>query len=186
MCLVATPPAAADWLVVPHLGLKFSGDTNLIDLEDAAREKKTTIGVSGAWLGSGILGIEVDVAQIPGYFERAEAELVTSSNLVTVMGGVIVTTPLAVTRESLRPYVVGGAGMIRATSKDLLNLLPFESNLVGMQVGGGALGFTSDRFGVRFDLRYYRNLSNETAPGVDLGSTRLDFWRFTIGAVFRY
>ena len=179
--------AGADWLLVPHTGLKFGGATTLVDLETAAPEKKTPLGFSVMWLGTGIVGIEGDVTLIPDYFDRQNADLVTGSSVRTVTGGVLLTTPLRLTRESLRPYMVGGIGLLRAHSEDLVGVFTFESHLLGMHAGGGAIGFLSDAFGVRFDLRYYRNLTAETTPGVVVGdTTRLTFWRASIGLVFRY
>lgn len=181
------PPAvAADWLLVPHTGLKFGGTTTLVDLERAAPEKKTPLGVAVAWLGAGVIGAELDVTLIPDYFDRENADLVTGSAVRTVMGSVVLAAPLRLTRESLRPYVVGGVGLLHSQSEDLAGLFTFKSDVWGMNVGGGAIGFLSDGFGVRFDLRYYRNLSEETQPGVVFGSTTLTFWRASVGLVFRY
>lgn len=186
--LAAGGPSAVadDWLLVPHTGLKFGGGTTLVDLETAAPEKKTPLGVAVMWLGPGIIGAELDLTLIPDYFDRENADLVTGSAVRTVMGSVILTTPLRLTRESLRPYVVGGVGLLHSQSEDLAGLFTFKSDLWGMNVGGGAIGFLSDGFGVRLDLRYYRNLSEETQPGVVFGSTRLTFWRASVGLVFRY
>jgi hypothetical protein len=179
--------AGADWLLVPHTGLKFGGGTTLVDLETAAPEKKTPLGFSVMWVGTGIVGVEGDVTFIPDYFDREKADLVTGSSVRTVTGGLVLTTPLRLTRESLRPYLVGGVGLLRAQSEDLIDVFSFESYLLGLHVGGGAIGFLSDAFGVRFDLRYYRNLTSEDTAGVVVGdTTRLTFWRASLGLVFRY
>lgn len=178
-------PAGAEWLIVGHTGLKFGGSTTFVDLETAAPEKKTPLGLSGMWLSSGLLGAEADVTFIPDYFDRENADLVTGSTVRTVMGSLVVAAPLRLTRESLRPYVAGGAGLLHSQSEDLAGIFSFSSNLWGMNVGGGVLGFLSDGFGVRLDLRYFRNLSEERQPGVVFGSTKLSFWRASIGLVFR-
>lgn len=183
--LAGAEPAGAEWLIVGHTGLKFGGSTTLVDLETAAPEKKTPLGLSVMWLGSGIIGAEVDATFIPDYFDRENADLVTGSAVRTVMGSVVIAAPLRLTRESLRPYVAGGAGLLHSQSEDLAGLFTFKSDLWGMNVGGGVLGFLSDGFGVRFDLRYFRNLSEERQPGVVFGSTKLSFWRASVGLVFR-
>jgi hypothetical protein len=189
VCLVlAAAPgrARADWLITPYLGVKFGGETNFIDLEEAAGEQKATLGGSAGWLGAGWVGFEADVCSLPGYFERGEQELVTGSTVVTLMGNVIVAAPLSVTKESLRPYVVGGLGLLHASSDDVLGAFSLNSNLVAFNVGGGALGFFSNQIGVRFDVRYFKNVTGEDTPGVEIGSTRLTFWRAGIGLVLRY
>lgn len=178
--------AGADWQITPYLGLKFGGETNFVDLEEAAGEQKVTLGGSAGWLGAGWVGLEADVCSLPGYFERGEAELVTRSHVVTVMGNLIVAAPLSLTRESLRPYVVGGLGLMRATSDDVLGAFSLNSNLLAVNVGGGAIGFFSNQIGVRFDVRYFKNVTGEDARGVDFGSTRLTFWRAGVGLVLRY
>lgn len=178
--------ARADWLLVPHTGLKFGGGTTLVDLETAAPEKKTPLGVSVTWLGAGVIGAELDLTLIPDYFDRENADLVTGSSVRTVMGSVVIAAPLRLTRESLRPYVVGGVGLLHAQSEDFAGLFTFKSDLWGMNVGGGVIGFLSDGFGVRLDLRYFRNISEEDQPGVVFGSTKLSFWRTSVGLVFRY
>ena len=64
-------------------------------------------------------------------------------------------------------------------------LLNTKSNLQGLDIGGGAIGFVSPRAGVRFELRHFKNLSNDAAA-VTIGGTRLSFWRLTAGLVLRY
>lgn len=184
--LGVTGEARADWLLVPHTGMKFGGTTTLVDLERAAPERKLPLGVSVLWLGSGIIGAEVDFTLIPDYFDRSRSDLVTGSSVRTAMGSLVIAAPLRLTRESLRPYLVGGAGLLHSESKDLAGLFTFKSDLVGMNVGGGVMGFLSDGFGVRLDLRYVRNLNEEGTPGLVLGDTKLTFWRVGVGLVFRY
>ena len=90
----------------------------------------------------------------------------------------------------MRPYVTGGAGLIR-TQIDTPTGRDNASNMVGFNLGGGMMGFFSDHFGVRGDLRYFKNLTQGTNPtdlgrvnfGFDLGS--FDFWRTSIGIVIR-
>lgn len=178
--------AAADWLLVPHTGLKFGGGTTLVDLETAAPEKKMPLGLSVMWLGTGMIGAEADLTFIPDYFDRKNADLVTGSSVRTVMGSLVIAAPLRLTRESLRPYVVGGVGLLHSESEDFAGLFTFKSDLWGMNVGGGVIGFLSDGFGVRLDLRYFRNISEERQQGVVFGDTRLSYWRAGVGLVFAY
>jgi hypothetical protein len=182
---VAPTSAGADWLVVPHTGFKFGGGTTLVDLESAAPERKTPFGLGVMWLGAGIVGAEADVTFIPDYFDREGADLVTGSSVRTVTGSLVVAAPLRLTRESLRPYVVGGVGLLHSESQDLFGLFSFKSDLWALNVGGGAIGFVSDGFGVRLDLRYYRNISAEGQPGIVIGDTRFSYWRLGLGLVFR-
>jgi hypothetical protein len=63
-------------------------------------------------------------------------------------------------------------------------VLDTNSNLLALDVGGGAIGFLSPRAGVRFDLRHFKNLSNDRTA-VAFGTTRLSYWRLSIGLVLR-
>ena len=88
------------------------------------------------------------------------------SRTYALMGNVVLATPRSL--ESLRPAAVlsGGLGLIHASAEDQLDLLAYRLNLLGLNVGGGAVGFLSDRVGLRFDLRYFRNISG--VPEEDL------------------
>lgn len=179
-----TDDAGADWLVTPFVGRAVNGSTSLIDLEGGAEAQHWLVGVSGAWLGSGVLGVEGELSHAPRFFERGSLNIVTGSHLTTVTGGAILAVPLAVTRESLRPYVAIGVGLIDAHIDD--TLFPVDSKLLGLHVGGGAMGFISRRTGVRFDLRRLQSVrgAGETQNGME--RARLSFWRASVGLILRY
>ena len=181
--------ARADWLVMPLLGLSFGSDTNIIDLEDATGLRNVTYGGTVALLSAGGLGLEADVSYVPGFFQReGGGDLVASSSVLSVMGNVIVAAPLSLTRQSLRPYVSGGFGLIRAHLDDVLDLFPVDRNLSGVNIGGGAIGFLSRRTGVRADLRYYKAVgsSDEGSLPIGIGSPNLSFWRASLALVLKY
>src|SRR5438067_2117282 len=117
-CFVLTPaPARADWLLTPFFGLKLDGTTNLVDLDRAAGKTKMTIGGSFGMLTDGLVGLDLDFGYTPGFFDSPDTGgLILRSNVVTLMGDVIIATPRSVTRDSLRPFVIGGAGLLHASS----------------------------------------------------------------------
>ena len=178
--------AGADFLFTPFVGTTFGGNTTLLDLDvGAASAKHWTFGGSAAWLSDQILGVEADFAMTPGFFQNSSGTgLVVSSRVTTFTGNVLAAFPLSVTRESLRPYVTGGLGLMRASSEDLIGLTE-TGNWVALQIGAGAIGFINDRTGVRFDLRNSRALSRDTTL---LGErkSKLSFWRATVGVTVRY
>jgi hypothetical protein len=190
LLLVVSSPAAAraDWLVMPFVALDFGGATSIVDLEQAAGNAHLTYGAAVGWLGEGILGWEADFAYTPGFFETDEGrELVTSSHVVSLMGNLIVATPLSWTNLSLRPFLSGGFGAIQVSTHDGLNVFTVDRTLYGFNAGGGALGFISDRTGLRWDLRYFRNIKNdEAASGVGFGTPSLSYWRASMAVVLRY
>jgi hypothetical protein len=131
------------------------------------------------------LGVEADVEQTPQFFGRGSQQLVTSSLVTTLTGNVIIAVPKAITQESLRPYVVSGVGLMHARVSTTAGLLDTNINLLGLDVGGGVIGFISPRAGARFELRHFKNLTNDSRA-VTIGGTRLSFWRLTAGLVLRY
>jgi len=180
-----TAKAHADWLITPFLGTSFGAETSFLVFDEGAG-RKLTFGGSVALIGSGILGIEADVGHTPGFFQGDDRRgLVLSSRVTTMSGNVIVAAPLALTRESLRPYVVAGLGLMQARTKNAADLFPVDRNLLGLTVGAGALGLLTDRTGLRFDLRHIRAISGATNPFVP-GVSRLRFWRATAGVTVRY
>lgn len=184
---LAPRPAAADWLLIPYAGVRFGGSTAFIgDLERGAEVASYTLGGSVAFFSAGVFGVEADLGLTPGFFDRAGVQnLVKSSRVTSVSGSVVVTLPLAVTRESLRPYVTAGGGLLLATAVDLFNEFPIRATMPALVLGGGAVGFFSDTTGVRFDLRLLRSLGRGDEP-LDRPGSRLRYWRATAGLVRRF
>ncbi len=185
--LAPVPAAAQDLLVIPYLGFTFGGGSSLFaDLEQGSGETASALGASVALVGAGLLGLEADIGYVPGFFERGEREIVVPGSFVTSLtGSVILTLPLSVTRESLRPYLVAGGGLMRAEARENLSLFPIRSTMPAVVLGGGATGFLSNSVGVRFDLRYLRSLGQGDDFVLREGA-RVRFWRGSVGLVLRY
>ncbi len=179
-CLDAAT-AAAEGFVSPYIGLRFASDTTFRRQE--ADHNKMTFGSSVGLLTPGVLGVEADIGFVPGFFESG---LISSGSVMTLMGNVIAATPLGVSQYGLRPYLVGGFGLLHARVASS-SLGTGNSSLFGLNVGGGAIGPLSPRTSVRFDVRYFRNLSHDE-NAVDLADNpaNLGFWRGTVGLSFRF
>jgi opacity protein-like surface antigen len=183
--VLATPAAAsADWFITPFIGLKFAGDTNLVDLESGASNTKLTLGAIVGWIDPGLLGFEADVGYSPRFFERSSGALVARSHVITVMGNFVLSVPQEITGDSLRPFVSGGAGWMRIGIDDVAGLLPVKSNLFGINVGGGATGRLTDVSSLRFELRYFKSITNDEEAVRE--GTSLSFWRVGVGLTLRY
>ena len=182
------PPAtaSADWLITPFLGTSFAWETTFLIFEEGAG-RRITLGASVSLLGDGIFGLEAEVGHTPRFFEGNDAlGLVLTSRVTTVSGSVIVAAPLALTRESLRPLLVGGLGLMQARSKHAAGLFPVDENLLAVNIGVGAIGFVTERSGLRFDVRRFRAITGTSAPLARPGTSRLSFWRATAGVTIRY
>jgi hypothetical protein len=179
--------SAQNFLIVPFLGATFAGDSSfLADLEQGASESASALGASFMVLGPGWVGVEGDFGWVPGFFERGDRPLVVpGSYVIGLTGNVVLTLPLSMTRESLRPYFVGGGGFMHAEAREQLSVFTIRSTMPAVTIGGGAIGFLSDTVGVRFDLRYQRSLG-EGDEVVVSGGPRVKFWRLGIGLVLRY
>lgn len=183
---VSADAARADWFVTPFIGLKFAADTNFVDLEQGASNTKLTLGVSAGAVSDGIFGVEGELGYSPRFFERSSGSLIARSNVLTLMGNLIITAPRSLTGYSLRPFVSGGGGLMHVGIHDVANVLDVNSNLFGIDVGGGAVGDLTRRTSVRFDLRFFKSVSNEDQDVVGFGGrTTLSFWRAAVGLAIR-
>jgi opacity protein-like surface antigen len=99
---------------------------------------------------------------------------------------VIAAAPIGLTRESLRPYVTAGLGLLRAKIDYTVSALDVNRTLFAMAAGGGVMGAIGLRTSLRFDLRYFKSISGEPTAGEGFGTARLRFWRAAAGVTFRY
>jgi hypothetical protein len=184
--LLATP-AAAEWQIKPFAGVAFGGSTTFVDAEEAAGQAHRLLGVNGALLGE-VLGLEADVARVPGFFQSGNGLFVLSSSVVTLTGNLVVAMPKRVFQYTLRPYFVAGAGILRAHIEPNLGTLPLANTRPAMDIGGGATGFLSDRLGVSWEIRHFRTIGRGGLSGVNVGLSgeQLAFWRATMALAIRY
>lgn len=177
----------ADSIVTPFVGVTFGAETAFLTLDpDAITSKNVVFGGNWLWLTDRIFGVEGDVALAPGFFEGRNAQnLVTSSRVTTLFGSIITAVPVSVSREGLRPYLAGGLGLVQVKLEDIVGLVNSDNSL-GLQLGGGAIGFVTNRTGVRFDLRYVRSLDRTTDEITLDRRSKLSFWRASVGVAIRY
>jgi hypothetical protein len=178
--------ASTEWQIRPFAALTFDGSTTLLDLENAAGHPHVVAGIGGALLGD-ILGIEVDLGYAPGFFQHGNLHLVARSEVTTFTGNVVVGVPRHKTTYTLRPYLVGGFGLMHVTSDDALNLFPVNATLRAFDAGGGVTGFLSNRIGVSWELRHFRSFDGSVDPlAISLLPQQLSFWRASMALVIRY
>jgi hypothetical protein len=180
------PAGAADRQIRPFVGFTFGGRTTLVDLENAADKHHAMIGVTTAILGD-IVGVDVDLARGPGFFQSGDLHLVLQSSVTTLMGNVVIAAPRHLTEYTLRPYLVGGLGVMRVNALDYFGVLQIADSFLAYDIGGGAIGFVTNRIGVCWDVRRFRNVvrSGQTR-GVSVDTERLSYWRATMGLAIRY
>ena len=195
---VSPRTASADWVFTPFLGWNFNGSA---DVQGAGGttfsdkfEKKIDYGFSLASMGAGAVGFEIDFGYSPNFFETGTVgsgfDLANDSNVTTLTANAIVGIPIGGQRGgSVRPYIVGGVGLIRSNLGDAGDLFDVQSkNDFGFDVGGGVMGFFNSNVGIRGDIRYFRALQNDEEDNDfdDLSLGSFDFWRGTVGLTFRW
>lgn len=191
--LASPTKASADWLFTPFVGWNWGGTANLLSSDDFTDEfeQKAMFGASLGWMGAGIVGFEVDFGYSPNFFQNTVGEgdfEFGDSNLTTLMGNVVIGVPIGGQHGvGFRPYAVGGVGIIKSSIGSSGDLFNVDSTNWGLDVGGGAMFFFSDRIGIRGDIRYFRSLQDvEPIDDFNIGLANFRFWRGTAGVTFRF
>ena len=190
----APAKASADWLFTPFFGMNWGGNAEFTDFggdfEDEF-EQKMNFGASLSWMGAGAFGFEVDFGYSPNFFQNTTGDdnfEFGDSNVTTLMANLKVGAPFGgQTGGGIRPYASGGLGLIKSRIDDPDDLFELNSTDWGFNVGGGVTGFFNDNFGLQGDVRYFRSLQdNEPDDEFDLALGSFNFWRGTVGLVFRF
>jgi hypothetical protein len=177
--------ARADWVATPFVGPTFSVDAGLANLGGSLSGQKLTYGGSLGYLGPGALGLEVDFGYSPSFFDGDSfLDPLIDSHVTTLMANAILGGPRRST-GAFRPYASGGIGMIDSHVGDALNIVGAGDTALGINAGGGIMGFISDQVGIRADVRYFKSVNDDDS---DLGlvTDDLSFWRSTVGVSFRF
>jgi len=180
--------ASTEWQIRPFVGVTFDGGTTLgnLDLAGGAGHPHVVAGISGALLGD-VIGIEADFGHVPSFFEHGNLHLVSQSGVTTLTGNVVIGIPRHMTTYTLRPYAVGGFGLVHARIDDLNDVFPVRKTLPAVDVGGGVTGFLSNRTGLSWELRYFRSVGGNIDPlAISPLPEQLSFWRASMALVVRY
>jgi opacity protein-like surface antigen len=182
--VLATPtPARADWIFTPYIGGNFGGDAKDADLDF---ENNLAYGASIGYMGAGVIGFEFDFGYSPNFFDD-QGTNAFDANVTSLMANLIIGVPVGgQTGPGIRPYVSGGAGLLRTRVDDVEDFFDLDENAFGINVGGGVMGFFTDHVGMRGDIRYFRAFKDVEENGVDLRLGDFDFWRGTVGVAFRF
>jgi len=192
---MAPRPASADWTITPFVGWNTGGSADVSGADGTTRtskfEHRVDYGVSIAGMGNGIFGGEFDLGYSPNFFETGNTNgdgfnFTDDSNVLTMMGNLIVGIPVGGHGGSIRPYAVGGVGLIRTNVQDAGEVFDVRSkNDFGFNVGGGVMGFFAQNIGLRGDIRYFRSFEGgDNLTG--LGVSNFNFWRASAGVTFKF
>jgi hypothetical protein len=192
LLLLRTPPASAEWQIKPFVGVTYGGDSTFLFVGPNAlapnpNHPHFAYGVSGLLIGE-IFGIEADFSHTPGFFQSSSPSVgveVVDSGVYTLMGNLVVAMPRHLTQYTLRPYLVGGAGLMHVAFDTTLNALQVSERFQAMDLGAGVTGFVTHRVGVSWDVRYFRSIERTIQNGASLDAARLSFWRASMAVAIR-
>jgi opacity protein-like surface antigen len=184
VALVLAPmQARADGWVTPWIGSAFGSSID---------NGRGTFGVSAGGMGAGVIGGEVDFGYNPSFFGTQND--FGNNSVLNFMGNLIVGVPVGGTSgKGIRPYVLGGVGLIRTQLDGVNNANLFRpaasDNMFGWDAGAGVMGFFNDHIGLRGEIRYLRGTHDMNVStginSIDFNGNKLHFWRPSIGVVFR-
>ena len=179
VCAADPAPVRADTVFTPFIGQSFA------TRDDAV--KVTTIGASMASTLGGGFGFELDFGRTSE--AQGSAAFADNSRVTMLMGNAVLGFPFG----RFRPYLVGGLGWLR--KEVLSDGAAAHSGGLGLDLGGGILGFLSGSIGIRVDLRYVRSVTEKDldtirAPdGLGLADFLIEdisFWRASTGLAIRF
>jgi len=172
--LLAADPAVAETLLTGFAGGAFGGATD---------ETRGTYGGALGFLGNGPVGFELEFAATPDFFGEDSEGVFSENNVLTGMGSLLIAAPAG----PLRIYAAAGAGVLKTRLADADQLLDFDSNDFGINVGGGLLVDLGDHVALRGDVRYFRDLQDTDPDGeLDLDFGTVDYWRGVAGITLRF
>jgi opacity protein-like surface antigen len=176
--VLAPTQARADGFFTPWVGSAFGSNIS---------NGQTTVGVSAGSMGAGIVGGEADFGWSPSFFGNQSD--FGHNTVMNLMANVILGVPVGGQHGAgIRPYVVGGVGLIRTQiDGGTIAKVSSSDNMFGWDAGAGVMGYFANHVGVRGDLRYLRatHALNTGVSSIDLNGDRLHFWRASIGLVIR-
>lgn len=191
--LLLPAPGRADVLFTPFVGANVGGSSASAIADLVGNTSRTTFGGSIAIMSGGVFGIEADLGYTPRFFgtdlEVAGIPLsLARNNVLTAMVNLTAGVPLqGGSGLGIRPYAVGGVGLIRQQLSAAAGLVNYDANDIGYNVGGGVVLFVSRNVGIRGDVRHFRSIgANPVIDLIDLQPGAFNYSRATVGVTFRY
>jgi opacity protein-like surface antigen len=177
---VTAGPALADGLIVPFVGFNFGGDSGsgCLSLTNC-KEKRTNFGVSLTSMGT-VFGLEEDISYAKNFFGETPGQ---SNSVFSAMTNLVIGPGVG----PVRPYVVGGIGLIRPHVSSLassLTTFSADKNAFGYDLGGGLTILFGSRVGIRGDLRHFHTMQNVNV--LIFTGQKLDFWRASAGLALAF
>lgn len=190
---VGSSTARADVLITPFVGSNMGGSASAPLFRAIDDGSPTNFGVSFAAMAGGVFGVEGDFGYTPR-FVGADIDFigipitVVQNRVTTAMMNLTVGVPVqGRSGVGVRPYAVGGVGLIRQQVDVVGGLASFTENDFGYNLGGGLMLFLGRHVGLRGDVRHFRTTGGVSVSDlVDLEPGAFNFTRASFGVTFRY
>jgi opacity protein-like surface antigen len=169
----AVRPASADTVLTGTVGSTFSGDVE---------EGHTSYGAAIGFFGEGIFGFEVEGTYTPHFFGPDNSD--GTSNVTTLMGNIVIGVPLGGNRA--RIYATGGVGLMKFRVPDADAFFDIDRNDFGMNAGAGVMIGLGDHFGIRGDVRYFRDIHESSSGDFEVDFGGFNYWRGAGGLTFKF
>jgi opacity protein-like surface antigen len=180
---VLTPAAArADGMFVPFVGVNFAGSSGQ-EIADAIDAQRVDWGLSLAYMGGGVVGIEADFGYSPDFFGKTD---IGGSSVLTATGNLLLGVPIGgQTGVGVRPYALVGLGVLRSKVDAFGDIPSLDNSELSWDFGGGVMFFFGTHVGLRADVRYFRTFSEVDFDPIDRPQT-LEFGRGSAGLILRF
>ena len=169
----AAGPASADTFLTGSVGRTFSGDVE---------EGHTSYGAAIGFLGQGAFGFEIEGTYTPHFFGPDNNN--GTSNVTTLMGNIVLGVPIG--RNNSRVYATGGVGLMKFRVPDADTFFDIDRNDFGMNAGAGVMIGLGDHFGIRGDVRYFRDIHESDAGDFEVDFGGFNYWRGAGGITFKF
>jgi hypothetical protein len=170
--------ARAQGFVSPFIGYDYGGDSGCPTLTNC-QDKKLNAGLALGVMGRA-LGFEEELGYARDFFGQSPG---FDSSVITLMSNLVIAPKMG----PVRPYVLGGVGLVRThVSLTTPNLLTVNNNSAGWNLGWGMMGFFGSRVGVRGEIRHIHVFRDLNLFGFTLGDGKFDFGRASVGLVVMF
>jgi len=173
--------AKADTYFTPYFGSTFAAKYG-----PAEPNNKFVYGADLMWLGTSGVGFELDFAYHPNFFDPGDDEELfefdSDGNVITFMGNLV----FGYQGGGIQPYVTGGFGLMRSNITDVSGFFDDIGDTAWGVNAGGGLRLGGRSFGVRGDLRYFRQLSDIEIGDLEFDLADFSYWRGTVGVSFGF
>jgi len=183
--------ASAEWQFRPAVGVNIAQSTTLGISQAGGSIGRISWGGNTALVGN-ILGVETDFSRRSGFLPAARqqgAGIVQGSSVTTLTGNVVLTLPSHMAEYTLRPYFVGGVGLMAVrVDYQQVDALDISLSMKTTDLGGGVTGFLTKRIGLNWDVRRFSSFGGgpQLSLARSFGSPHLSYWRAQMALAIRY